>query len=90
MSTADKYLHGSWNVTCARCGFNYKAAQLQEEWTGHMVCKGSGTNDCWEERHPQELVRISPDNGSVEYTRVEPRDTYIDVDYIATTIGVQE
>ncbi len=90
MSAADQYVHGSWNVHCARCGFQYKAEQLEKEWAGHMVCKGPSTNDCWEQRHPQDFVRIKPDHGKVPYVRTEPADQFIEIDYIDSTIGVQE
>lgn len=84
----DRHVHGSWNVICQRCGFQYKAEQLEQEWTGHYVCKGPGTNDCWEPRHPQDFVKVRPDTGKVPYTRPEPRPQFVDVTY--TEDGVLE
>tara|TARA_R100000935_G_scaffold15621_1_gene31240 strand:- start:1561 stop:1893 length:333 start_codon:yes stop_codon:yes gene_type:complete len=33
---------------CDRCGFEYKLAQLREEWNGLKTCR-----DCFESKHPQ-------------------------------------
>jgi hypothetical protein len=41
--------HNSW---CQRCGFKYKASELQKEWTGLLVCP-----PCLDLRHPQDLIR---------------------------------
>ena len=59
-----------WNAICDRCGFEYKASELKEEWTGNLVCK-----HCWEPRHPQEFIRGTPDKSSVSPTRVEQPDS---------------
>lgn len=67
---------GSWNVICDRCGFKYKSFQLRKEWTGLMVCK-----NCWEPRHPQDLIKIPKDDQSVPWSRPEPDDVFIDVNY---------
>jgi hypothetical protein len=68
----DNYRHGSWNVCCDRCGFEFKAHQLKLEWTGLRVCSGGDTNNCWEERHPQELVQGKRDQQSPPWVRPEP------------------
>jgi hypothetical protein len=90
MSAADKYVHGSWNVICQRCGFQYKGYQLQKEWTGFWVCKGPGTQDCWEPRHEQDFIRAPKPDANVPFVRPEPDPRYVEVPYISTTVGVQE
>lgn len=67
---------GSWNAICDRCGFKYKSFQLRKEWTGLMVCK-----NCWEPRHPQDLIKIPKDDQSVPWSRPEQNDVFVDVNY---------
>ncbi len=43
---------GDHNSFCMRCGFKYKASEIQKEWTGLLVC-----GDCLDQRHPQDLLR---------------------------------
>ena len=62
----------SYSVTCDRCGFIFKNHQLRKEWTGAMVCHGSGTNDCWEPRNEQDFIRVRSDTHVLPYTRPEP------------------
>ena len=66
-----------WRVECDRCGREYYASKLRLEWTGLRVCHGSGTNDCWERKHPQLSIRARPDNQSVPWTRPEGEDVYV-------------
>jgi hypothetical protein len=74
------YKHGSWNCICDRCGFWFKAEELQKEWTGLMVC-----NRCWEPRHPQTLIRTPREEIAPPWTRPEPDDVFIEVTYPITT-----
>lgn len=69
---------GQWNALCDRCGFKFKARQLRLEWTGLRTCCGAGTNDCWEERHPQESVRGQADRQAPPWARPEPPDTEVE------------
>lgn len=85
MGKADKLVIGQWNAICDRCRWKFKNVELQKEWTGLMVCK-----DCWEPRHPQDFVKVRIDEQALPWTRPEPTDTFIDVDYVADTVGVQE
>lgn len=71
------YAHGQWNAVCHRCGFEYKSSQLSREWTGLRVCRGSGTNGCWEPRHPQDSVRGKADQQAAAW--VNPETDGIDV-----------
>ena len=81
---ADYLEFGKWNVICQRCGVKYKNDEVEQEWTGLLVCK----KKCFENRHPQDFVRGVPDDQSVPYTSPEPTDVYVDVTYDTTT-GVQ-
>lgn len=64
MGKADYYKHGDWNAVCDVCGFKFKASQLHKRWDGVMVCSKD-----WERRHPQELIRIKPDDQKVAWVR---------------------
>jgi len=70
---------GQWNAICQRCGFEYKSRQISKEWTGLRVCKGSGTNECWEPRHPQENLRAKPDHQSVPWVSPDQAGTDVSV-----------
>lgn len=76
---------GSWNAVCDGCGFEYKSFQLRKRWDGMMTCKL-----CWEPRHPQDLIKIPKEDTSVPWTRPEPPDVFIEVPYVASTVGVQD
>lgn len=77
MSYKPSWRPGDWRVQCDRCGFDFKAHQLQEEWTGLMVCSGPGTNDCLEPRQPQDFIRGIPDHQTPPWTRPEPTDDFL-------------
>lgn len=77
MGQADYYKHGSHNVQCDRCGFKYKAHQTKMEWNGLRTCSGSGTNQCWEPRHPQDLIKGKADKQSVPNPRPESEDDFL-------------
>jgi len=66
------YAKGQWSVICDRCGFEYKSRKLAKEWTGLMTCKGSGTNNCWEVRNPQDFVKGKPDRQAPSWVRPIP------------------
>jgi len=74
-----------YNATCDRCGFEYKNHQLKQEWTGLMVCE-----PCWEPRHPQDFAKIPRTEKAPPWTRPEPTDEFVTVDYISTSVGTQE
>ena len=50
--TKDYLKPGDHNAFCMRCGFKYKASELQKEWTGFLVC-----SSCLDLRHSQDLIR---------------------------------
>lgn len=59
---------------CQRCGFEFRRNQIHKEWTGLLVCKGPGTNHCFDKRHPQEFVRGKPDKQSIANPAPDPAD----------------
>lgn len=83
MSYNQHWVASAWSALCDRCGFKYKSFQLRKEWTGLMVCK-----DCWEPRHPQDLIKIPKEDVSVPWSRPEQADVFITVTY--STAGNQE
>lgn len=62
---------GQWKAVCDRCGFDFMARQLKREWTGLRVCRGPGTNECFEQRHLQESLRGKADRQAPPWTRPE-------------------
>lgn len=69
------YKSGDWNAICDRCGFKFKASQLQEDWQGFRVCK-----DDFEMRHPQDFIRARIDKIYVPWVRPEFADPVVAVD----------
>ena len=57
---------GNWNAVCDVCGQKYKASQLRKRWDGLMVCSHD-----WEQRHPQDFLRVPHDNPAVPWARPE-------------------
>ncbi len=64
---------GDYNAICDVCGLKFKASDLR----GLMVCK----ND-YEQRHPQDFLRVRSDDPSVPWARPEPEDIFKYVCYI--------
>ena len=63
--------NGDYSALCDVCGFKFKASKLKERWDGLKVC----TQD-WEQRHPQEFLRVIPENSKLPWTRPEPQDIF--------------
>jgi len=76
MGAFDFYKHGSSAVICDRCGFRYHRDNLHKEWNGLRTCKGGGTNNCWEARHPQDFVKARKDKQTPPWVRPEPDDVF--------------
>ena len=49
---------GLHKFQCHRCGATYKSDKQAVEWTGAIVCRGTGTNNCYDPRHPQDLIMM--------------------------------
>lgn len=75
------YVHGDWNAQCDRCGGEFKASQLQLEWTGLRVCPYD-----FEPKHPQLSVRGRRDRQAPPWTRPES-DAYFVGDTEVTQDG---
>lgn len=73
------------NAICDSCGFKFKHYQLRKRWDGLMVCEQD-----WETRHPMDFQKVPRPEKAPSWTRPEPTDVELEVDYIATTVGVQE
>jgi len=65
---------GDYNAICDVCGFKFKASQLRRRWDGYMVCSVD-----YEERHPQDLIKIRPDRQAVPWARPVPTDQFVTV-----------
>ncbi len=76
---------GTWNVICDVCGFRYKANEIKHRWDGLVVCPQD-----WEERHPMDLFQAREEKTGVPFTRPEPVDQFTTVNYISTSVGVQD
>lgn len=65
---------GNWNALCDVCGFKFKANELRKRWDGFMVCEAD-----YEERHPQDLIRIRPERQAAPWVRPVPDAQYVTV-----------
>lgn len=71
---------GDWYITCDRCGRQIYASEAKHTWDGFIVCP----ND-YEERHPQDFIRVQVERGSVPFMRPEPDDQFVEVNYTYNT-----
>ena len=55
------YKSGSHWAVCDSCGFQFREEILMETWDGRWVC-----DDDFEVRHPQDFLRIKPEQISVD------------------------
>lgn len=70
----------------------YYESQTAEEWTGDIVCKGAGTRNCYEVRHPLDFIRSTVDQQGVMNARTRNNiglggatlsaDLYVDGGYV--------
>ncbi len=77
MSRGWSYRSGDWWVSCDVCQKQIRASESKHRWDGFIVCP-----DDFEERHPQDFVRVKPDNYAIPFSRPEPTDVFSDVPYI--------
>ena len=68
---------GNWNAICDVCGMKFKASELKKDWRNLMVC----SND-FEQRHPQDFLRVRGDEPSVPWARPEGEDEFLFICYI--------
>jgi len=83
--TNNFYKPGTWKVVCDRCGFVFRSNELKKTWDGLMVCEQD-----WEPRHIADFIKSPNTAPPLPFTRPEPADTLISVDYISESIGTQE
>lgn len=65
---------GNWNAICDVCGMKFKASELRRRWDGYMVCE-----DDYEQRHPQDLIRLRPEKQSAPWVRPVGTDQFVTV-----------
>ena len=65
---------GNYNAICDVCGFKYKADELRRRWDGLMVCSSD-----FEQRHPQDLIRLRPEKQGVPWARPPQEDKFVTV-----------
>ena len=63
---------GQWNSVCDKCGLEFKSSELMKDWQGLMV-----DAKCYEQRHPQDLIKIKPEKAIPEWVRPRPADVYV-------------
>lgn len=74
------YKAGDWLATCDQCGRKCYASELTKRWDNLMVHRDP-SKGCFETRHPQDFVRAVPDQKPLPWTRKEPADIDLVVDY---------
>jgi len=57
------------------------ASKLRAEWTGVMVC-----SECWEPRHPQDMIGYSRQEQAPPWTRPERAEVEIMTDWQETDL----
>jgi hypothetical protein len=71
----DKFIHGSHNFTCDRCGVKKKASEKRKDGynKGLVVCV-----DCWDRKPPSEdPIKIGIDQKPIRDARPAPADVYV-------------
>jgi hypothetical protein len=85
MSYKESYKPGDWKAICDVCGFAYKASELKDRWDGLKVCEAD-----WETRHVADFIKAPKGEQALPWTRPEPTDQFVTVDYVATSVGIQD
>lgn len=68
----ERFVLGKWKAVCDQCGAEYLSDQLSLQWNNLRTCRGPGTHNCWEPRHPQETLRGKRDNQAPAWARPVP------------------
>lgn len=76
MSRGWSYHSGDWYITCDICSRQILASESKERWDGFRVCKSD-----WEPRHPQDFIKTKLDKIVVPFSRPEPADVFVEVNY---------
>ncbi len=75
----NQYKPGDWNLICDVCGTKIKASESKRRWDGLIVCKRD-----FEFRHPMDFIKARTDKISVPFSRSEPVDQFVTINYIDT------
>jgi hypothetical protein len=78
MSRKWQWKAGDWVVICDVCAKQIYASESRKRWDGLIVCP-----DDYEFRHPQDLIRHRVEDISVPFSRPEPTDTFVTVEYVS-------
>lgn len=76
MSKGWDYKSGDWLVICDVCSKKIKASESKQRWDGFVVCP-----DDFEHRHPMDFIRARSDRITVPFTRPQPEDVFVVVNY---------
>lgn len=60
---------GTWNATCAVCGFEFKSDQLQQDWRGLYVCSKD-----FEPRHILDFFENPPPESTIPWSQPDNDD----------------
>jgi len=72
LGTKDYLALGDFNAICDVCGFKFKGSELRRRWDGFMVCESD-----YEQRHPQDLIRLRPERMSTPFVRPPGTDQFV-------------
>jgi len=76
MSKGWKFKDGDWNILCSVCSKKIKGSEARKRWDGLYVCM-----EDYEQRHPQDLLKVKQERMTVPFTRPDPEDIFVDVTY---------
>lgn len=82
MSRRWHWKSGDWYIICDVCAKQIYASEARKRWDGLLVCTAD-----YEARHPQDLIRHREEHLGVPFSRSEPTDSFVTVDYIDTGEG---
>jgi hypothetical protein len=68
------FILGDSKAVCDVCGFHMHQSKLKKRWDNAMVC-----TQCWEPRHPQDLIKARPETNNVKDARTEPAYRFLAV-----------
>jgi len=72
LGNKDHLILGDFNAICDVCGFKFKGSELRKRWDGYMVCP-----DDYEQRHPQDLIKLKPERQAVPWARPQQQDQFV-------------
>ena len=81
MSSGWNYKSTDWWVLCDVCNLKIKASKSKHRWDGLIVC-----DSCFEQRHPQDYIKVRQDKITVPFQRPRSTDVFIDVPYQGDTL----